>query len=169
MHVMKKHTKWKCKKNCKNSTRGKCSNYFKRIEYCFGKGLELLSASLVLAVCQDSKVFRIRKFPLSITLALLKSIEWLLCQAWAAILEPVLVIYWVQWKGNCLKLITSLTPFLLGPGPKFNNQCLCLQRLKTTSRRFFCSQKVKSYYKLLIITIIIITTYKVNTQSVTLR
>ena len=46
----------------------------KRIEYyCFGKGLELLSASLVLAVCQDSKVFRIRSF-----LALLKSIEWIL-------------------------------------------------------------------------------------------
>ena len=41
----------------------------KRIEYCFGNDLELLSALLVLAVCQDSKVFQIRKFPLSITLS----------------------------------------------------------------------------------------------------
>ena len=47
----------------------------KRIEYCFGNRLELLSATSMLAVCQDSKVFQIRKFPLSITLALLKSIE----------------------------------------------------------------------------------------------
>ena len=33
------------------------SNYSK-MEYCLGKGFELLSASTVLAVCQDSSVFR---------------------------------------------------------------------------------------------------------------
>ena len=39
-----------------------------------------MSASLVLAMCQDLRVFWIRKIPLSITLALLKSLEWLLRQ-----------------------------------------------------------------------------------------
>ena len=39
-----------------------------------------MSASLVSAMCQVSRVFRIRKIPLSITLALLKSLEWLLRQ-----------------------------------------------------------------------------------------
>ena len=76
MREMEICTKWKCEKIVK---RIKGENALsKRIEYCFGKGLDLLSASLVLGVCQDFKVFRIRKFPLSITLALLKSIELLL-------------------------------------------------------------------------------------------
>ena len=59
MREMEIYTKWKCEKIVKTREKGKN----KRIEYCFGKGLELLSASLVLAVCQDSKVFRIGKFP----------------------------------------------------------------------------------------------------------
>ena len=42
------------------------SYFFKRIEYCLGSGLELLSASFVAAVCHDSKVLRFRKVPLSI-------------------------------------------------------------------------------------------------------
>jgi hypothetical protein len=37
--------------------------------YCAGSVLQLLSASSVSAVCQDSKVFRFLWFPLSITLA----------------------------------------------------------------------------------------------------
>ena len=35
-------------------------NYFKRIEYCRGNDLALLSASVVMAVCHDSRVFRTR-------------------------------------------------------------------------------------------------------------
>ena len=35
------------------------SNYNK-MEYCLGNGFELLSAPTVLAVCQDSSVFRTR-------------------------------------------------------------------------------------------------------------
>ena len=34
-------------------------NYFKRIEYCRSNGLALLSASVVMAVCHDSRVFRV--------------------------------------------------------------------------------------------------------------
>ena len=33
----------------------------KRMKYCLGSGLELFSASLVLAVCQDSNVLRMQK------------------------------------------------------------------------------------------------------------
>ena len=50
--------------------------FFKRVEYCLGSGLELLSASFVAAVCHDSKVLRFRKVPLSITIPLSESIEW---------------------------------------------------------------------------------------------
>ena len=75
MREIQIYTKWKCEKIVK---RIKGENALSKIiEYCFGKGLDLLSASLVLGVCQDFKVFGIRKFPLSITLAL-KSIELLL-------------------------------------------------------------------------------------------
>jgi len=35
-------------------------NCFKRIEYCGGNDLALLSASVVMAVCHDSRVFRTR-------------------------------------------------------------------------------------------------------------
>ena len=35
-------------------------NYFKRIEYCGGNDLALLSASVVMAVCHDSRVFHTR-------------------------------------------------------------------------------------------------------------
>ena len=38
--------------------------------------------------CHDSSVFLIRKLPLSITEALLKSMEWSWDHAWFAILEP---------------------------------------------------------------------------------
>ena len=33
---------------------------FKRIKYCLGNGLELFSASVVIAVCHDSRVLRTR-------------------------------------------------------------------------------------------------------------
>ena len=46
------------------------------IEYCLSGGTELLSDSIVLGVCQDSKIFLTRKFPFAITWALLKSLEW---------------------------------------------------------------------------------------------
>ncbi len=48
--------------------------FFVSIVYCPGSGLELLSAWSDKAVCQDSKVLRVRKFPLSITSAASKSI-----------------------------------------------------------------------------------------------
>ena len=35
-------------------------NYFKRIEYCQGNGLALFSASVVMAVYHDSRVFRMQ-------------------------------------------------------------------------------------------------------------
>ena len=35
---------------------------FKRIKYCLGNGLELLSASVVIAVCHDSRVFRTKPY-----------------------------------------------------------------------------------------------------------
>ena len=34
--------------------------FLKRMEYCARNGAELFSASLVTAVCQDSKVFHVR-------------------------------------------------------------------------------------------------------------
>ena len=42
--------------------------------YCRGSGFELLSAFLSLAVCHDSTVRRLRKFPMSMTFALSTSI-----------------------------------------------------------------------------------------------
>ena len=51
-------------------------NYLlKRLPYCLGNGLELLSAFLVAKVCQDSKVFLMGKDFLSITVELSKSLE----------------------------------------------------------------------------------------------
>ena len=44
--------------------------------YCPGSSFELLSASFVIVVCQDSKIFLILKLPLSITLPFSKSITW---------------------------------------------------------------------------------------------
>ena len=46
---------------------------YNKIEYCLGSCLELLSAWLVIAVCQDSSVFLTRELPLSITRALLST------------------------------------------------------------------------------------------------
>ena len=48
---------------------------FKRILYWFGIGLELLSACLVAEVCQASKVFQMRKEPLSMTLELSRFVK----------------------------------------------------------------------------------------------
>ena len=43
--------------------------------------------------CHDSSVFLIRKLPLSITEALLKSVEWSWDHAWFAILEPLRLVF----------------------------------------------------------------------------
>ena len=58
------------------------------IEYI--DGLELLSTSFVIVVCQDSKVFLILKFPLSITFPFSKSIVWSFFHAWLAMLDPLM-------------------------------------------------------------------------------
>ena len=60
------------------------------IEYI--DGLELLSTSFVIVVCQDSKVFLILKFPLSITFPFSKSIVWSFVHAWLAMLDPFMYI-----------------------------------------------------------------------------
>ena len=125
----------------------------KRIEYCFGNGLELLSAILMFAVCQDSKVFRIRKIPLSVTLvnySFIKSIEWLLRQAWAAIFELVLHIFtsnvfiFLRWKTP--SGLTNVAPRTTGArnfihhislkfkrGPKLGGKEFLLQGLVKSS------------------------------------
>ena len=61
----------------------------KRMLFCPGSGQELLSAFGVTIVCHDSNVFLIRKLPLSIKEALLKSIECSWDNAWFTILEPL--------------------------------------------------------------------------------
>ena len=65
----------------------------KRMLYCPGSGQELLSAFGVTMECHDSSVFLIRKLPLSITEALLKSMEWSWDHAWFAILEPLAAVF----------------------------------------------------------------------------
>jgi hypothetical protein len=59
--------------------------------YCAGSVLELLSASSVSAVSQDSKVLRFLWFPLSITLASAKSITWSWVHACFATFDPFLL------------------------------------------------------------------------------
>ena len=54
----------------------------KRMLYCPGSGQELLSAFGVTMECHDSSVFLVRKLPLLITEALLKSMEWSWDHAW---------------------------------------------------------------------------------------
>ena len=71
---------WKCK----------LGDYcLKRILYWFGIGLELLSACLVAEVCQASKVFLMRKEPLSMTLELSKSMQWSNGRACFAMFDPL--------------------------------------------------------------------------------
>ena len=50
--------------------------FIKRLQYCLGIGLELLSAFLAAEVCQNTKVFLTRKEPLSMAIELLKLILW---------------------------------------------------------------------------------------------
>ena len=65
----------------------------KRMLYCPGSGQELLSAFGVTMECHDSSVFLIRKLPLSVTEALLKSMGWSWDHAWFAILEPLAAVF----------------------------------------------------------------------------
>ena len=74
-------------------------------------GFELLSASLVEAVCQDSKVLQILKFLLSIILVFSKSIRWLLSLACFAMLEALLVCFTFLTCSDFL----VLTDFLVSP------------------------------------------------------
>ena len=64
-----------------------------RMLYFPGSGQELLSAFGVTIECHDSSVFFIRKLPLSITEALLKSMEWSWDRVWFAILEPLAAVF----------------------------------------------------------------------------
>jgi hypothetical protein len=59
--------------------------------FCAGSVLELLSASSVSAVCQDSKVLRFLWFPFSITLS--KSITWSWVHACFAPFYPFLLCF----------------------------------------------------------------------------
>mgnify|MGYP001795434964 CR=1 FL=1 len=61
------------------------------IKYCLGRGLELLSASFVKAVCHDSSTFLVLKVSFSMMEAFSKSMpmEWLCVQEWFAMLEPL--------------------------------------------------------------------------------
>ena len=61
----------------------------KRVLYWFGIGLELLSACLVAKMCQASKVFLLRKEPLSMTLELSKSMRWSNDHACFAMFNPL--------------------------------------------------------------------------------
>ena len=63
--------------------------FFIKTVYCRGSGFEL-SAFLSLAVCHDSSVRRVWKFPMSMTFALSKSITWSLSHACFAMFEPLL-------------------------------------------------------------------------------
>lgn len=55
------------------------------MRYCPGSGQELLSALGVMEVCQDSRNFLMRKFPLSMIDALLKSMTCSILAPFAAV------------------------------------------------------------------------------------
>ena len=76
--------------------------------YCPGSGQELLSAFGVTMECQDSSVFLIRKLPLSITEALLKSMEWSWDHAWFTILEPLAAVF-TFLKCSFIRVLNALT------------------------------------------------------------
>ena len=80
----------------------------KRMLYCPGSGQELLSAFGVTMECHDSSVFLVRKLPLSITEALLKSMEWSWDHAWFAILEPLAAVF-TFLKCSFLRVLNALS------------------------------------------------------------
>ena len=57
--------------------------------------------------CHDSSVFLVRKLPLSITEALLKSMEWSWDHAWFAILEPLAAVF-TFLKCSFLRVLNAL-------------------------------------------------------------
>ena len=97
----------------------------KRIDYCFGNGLELLSASLVLVVCQDSKVFRIPKIPLSITLALLMSWNRVItttgvsCNIWASFTYFYISNVFLSPRWKTPSRLTNVAPRSIGASRDF--------------------------------------------------
>lgn len=128
MYEMEIYTKWKGENIIILTVNGEKMHWCKRIGYCFGNGVELLSALLVLAVYQDSKVFRIRKIPLSNTLN--------------SIIE-------VNNKGDCnpkrkLQYLSQFYIFL-------HSDCVHLRffSLKNTFQSYQCSSKenrLKEFY-----------------------
>ena len=94
--------------------------------YCPGSRLELLSAFGVTMECHDSSVFLIRKLSLSISEALLKSMEWSWDHAWFAILEPSVPCFYISYvffsSGvKCSTSITNITPRTVGARNFVNN------------------------------------------------
>ena len=79
--------------------------------YCPGSGQELLSAFGVTMECHDSSVFLIRKLPLSITEALLKSMGWSWDHAWFAILAFAILNRGIPWS---LQMQTTILAHSLG-------------------------------------------------------
>ena len=71
-------------------------------------------ARFAIAVCQDSKVFLTRKFPLSITRALLKSMEGSFTQACEAMLEPFLKVFVFPICSFFLVCLTYIPPRTVG-------------------------------------------------------
>ena len=77
-----------------------------RWSYCLGVIVCFINVS---GVARLQKVFEFGSFSCQLTLALLKSIEWLLCQAWATIiLEPLL--FYIFLRFECLPFFSLKTP-----------------------------------------------------------
>ena len=78
--------------------------------------------------CHDSSVFLIRKLPLSITEALLKSMGWSWDHAWFAILEPLAAVFtflmtFVFFSSGVKRSasFTNITPRTVGTRNFVNN------------------------------------------------
>ena len=100
--------------------------FFIKTVYCRGSGFELLSAFLSLAVCHDSSVRWLRKFPMSMTFALSKSITWSLSHACFAMFEPLL----------CFLTFLMCSAFLVFRDlPVFPCACLTLESWHTAKDR----------------------------------
>ena len=76
--------------------------------------------------CHDSSVFLVRKLPLSITEALLKSMECSWDHAWFAILEPLATVFtflkmFFSSHVKCSASFTNVTPRTVGARNFVNN------------------------------------------------
>ena len=103
----------------------------------------------MLAVCQDFEAFRIRKIPLSVTPALLKSMEWLLPQALAAIFEAVLHFLHFEWvlfsSLENTSGLTNVAPRIIGARNFIHHIGLKFKRRpKLGEREFLLQDLVRS-------------------------